>query len=179
MDPARVLADPELRNDLIGFVASLDRDRKVSDAQAFVDFLSSRPDVNGDRFGVTGYCMGGNVALTAAGACPGRFAAVASFHGGNLATGQPDSPHLFVKNITGRVYVAAAVEDSSFPDEQKDRLEWALTEGRVDHLIDTYQGARHGFAVPDLPTFDAAAAERHWTETFKLLSDRLPRSEER
>ncbi len=44
--------------------------------------------------------MGGNCSLTAAGAFPDRFAAAASFHGGNLATDQPDSPHLFVKNIT-------------------------------------------------------------------------------
>jgi carboxymethylenebutenolidase len=33
------------------------------------------------------YCMGGNASLTAAGAFPDRFAAVASFHGGNLASG--------------------------------------------------------------------------------------------
>ena len=39
-----------------------------------------------------------------------RFAAVASFHGGHLTSEQPDSPHLFVKNITGRVYVAVDAE---------------------------------------------------------------------
>ena len=82
-------------------------------------------DVKGKRFGATGYCMGGNASLTAAGAFPDRFAAVASFHGGNLGTDKPDSPHLFVKNISGRVYVAGAVEDASFSDEQKIRLEKA------------------------------------------------------
>ena len=44
-------------------VNSLNRDRKVSDAGAFIEFLSSRPDVKGDRFGATGYCMGGNCCL--------------------------------------------------------------------------------------------------------------------
>jgi carboxymethylenebutenolidase len=66
------------------FVNSLDRDRKVSDAGAFIEFLSSRPDVKGHRFGAKGYCMGGNAALSAAGAFPDRFAAIESFHGGNL-----------------------------------------------------------------------------------------------
>ena len=154
-------------------VNSLDRDRKVSDAGSFIEFLSSRADVKGHRFGATGYCMGGNCALTAAGAFPDRFAAVASFHGGNLGTEKPDSPHLFVKNIAGRVYVAGAVEDASFPDEQKDRLEKALTDARVDHLVETYSGARHGFAVPDLPVFDHTAAERHWTNLFKLFNEKL------
>ncbi len=131
-NPAQVLADPKLMGELMKLVGSLDRDKKVSDAGAFIEFLSSRPDVKGNRFGSTGYCMGGNASLTAAGAFPGRFAAVASFHGGNLATNQPDSPHLFVNNITGRVYVAGAIEDGSFPEEQKNRLEKALTEARVD-----------------------------------------------
>jgi carboxymethylenebutenolidase len=170
MNPAQVLADPKLREKLMKFVTSLDRDRKIADAAAFIEFLSSRPEVKGDRFGATGYCMGGNASLTAAGAFPNRFAAAASFHGGNLATDKPDSPHLFVKNITGRIYVAGAVEDASFPEEQKDRLEKALTEARVDHLVETYP-ARHGFAVPDMPVFDPAAAERHWAALSKLFHD--------
>ncbi len=136
--PSQVLADPKLREELMKFVASLNRDRKISDAAAFIEFLSSRPEVKGHRFGATGYCMGGNASLTAAGAFPDRFAAVASFHGGNLATDQPDSPHHFVGNITGRVYVAGATDDASFPEEQRNRLETALTEAGVDHLIETY-----------------------------------------
>jgi carboxymethylenebutenolidase len=31
----------------------------------------------------------------------------------------------------------------------------------VDHTIETYP-AGHGFAVPDNPTYDPAAASRHW-----------------
>jgi carboxymethylenebutenolidase len=99
---------------------------------------------------------------------------VASFHGGHLATEEPDSPHLFLGKLNGRVYVAGAVEDASFPDEQKNRLEQALTEAGVDHLIETYSGARHGFAVRDLPVYDEAAAERHWAALFRLLRETLP-----
>jgi carboxymethylenebutenolidase len=169
MEPATVLADPKLRAELMSSVTSLDRERKISDAEAFIDFLSARSDVQGDRFGATGYCMGGNCSLTAAGAFPERFAGIASFHGGNLATDQPDSPHLFVTGIGGRVYVAGAIEDASFPDEQKQRLEAALTDARVDHVVETYAGAKHGWAVPDLPVFNEAAAERHWTALLELF----------
>ncbi|MGB7598635.1 MAG: dienelactone hydrolase family protein [Gallionella sp.] len=171
MVPSRIVADPKLREEFMKLVTSLNRDQKVSDGGAFIEFLLSRPEVKGDRFGSTGYCMGGNLSLTVAGAFPGRFAAVASFHGGNLATDQADSPHLFVKNITGRVYVAGAVEDRSFSEEQKNRLEQALTDAGVAHLIETYPGALHGFAVPDHPVYDQAAAERHWTALFGLLSE--------
>jgi carboxymethylenebutenolidase len=172
MVASQVLADPKSREELMKYVKSLNRDRKVSDAGAFIEFLSSRRDVKGGRFGATGYCMGGNASLTAAGAFPDRFAAVASFHGGHLATDQPDSPHLFVGKITGRVYVAGAIEDASFTEEQKNRLEQALTEGGVDHFLETYP-ARHGFAVRDLPVFDAVAAERHWTALLRLFRESL------
>jgi len=92
----------------------------------------------------------------------GRIAAAASFHGGNLAEAEnPDSPHQMASGIKAAVYVAGAIEDQSFPDEQKNRLEMALTEAGVVHTIETYQ-AHHGFAVPDFPSFDASAAERHW-----------------
>jgi carboxymethylenebutenolidase len=172
--PTQVFADPKLREELMKRVGSLNRDRKVSDTSAFIDFLSSRADAKGDRFGAVGYCMGGNASLTAGGAFPGRFAAAASFHGGYLAIEEPDSPHHFVKNMSGRVYVAGAIEDSSFPEQQKNRLEQTLTDAGVDHLIETYP-ARHGFAVPDHPAFDLIAAERHWEALFKLFDETLGR----
>ena len=172
VNPAEVLSDPKGREQLMKQVTSLNRDRKVSDADAFIAYLSAHPHVEGDRFGATGYCMGGNCALTAAGVHSDRLAAIASFHGGNLASDQPDSPHLFAKNIQGRVYVAGAVEDTHFTDEQKARLEQALTDAGVDHLIETYP-AHHGFAVPDVPAFDQAAANRHWAALFSLLSETL------
>lgn len=171
MIPSRIVADPKLREEFMKLVSSLNRDQKVSDAGAFIEFLQSRTDVRGERFAVTGYCMGGNVSLTAAGAFPGRFAAVASFHGSNLATDQPDSPHRLVKNISGRVYIGGAVEDKSFGDEQQDRLEQALTGAGVEHLIEIYPGARHGFAVADHPAYDRTAAERHWKALLQLLHE--------
>jgi carboxymethylenebutenolidase len=77
-----------------------------------------------------------------------------------------------VGKISGRVYVAGAVEDASFPEEQRNRLEKALTDAGVDHLVETYP-ARHGFAVPDLPVFDQTAAARHWAALFRLSDETL------
>ena len=170
--PSQTLADPVLKDEFFKLLSSLDRDMKVSDAGAFIDFLLSRSEVKGAKFGATGYCMGGNFALTAAGAYPDRFAAVSSFHGGNLASEKPDSPHLFVKNISGYVYIAGAIEDRSFPDEQKERLEKTLSDAGVKHNIETYP-ALHGFAVPDSPVYGQTAAERHWRSLFKLMNETL------
>jgi carboxymethylenebutenolidase len=75
------------------------------------------------------------------------------------------------------VYVAGAIEDASFPEEQKIRLEKALTDAGVNYVVETYAGARHGFAVPDLPVFEKGAAERHWTALFTLFQDTLAGAE--
>src|SRR5439155_23057076 len=49
-----------------------------------------------------------------------------------------------------RVYVAGAIDDASFPDDMKARLEQALTAAGVNHVIETYP-ARHGFVLRDTP----------------------------
>jgi carboxymethylenebutenolidase len=173
MDPPAIFSDAAKREKLMEWVGSLTRARKVTDIEAYVKFFSARPEVKGTTFGATGYCMGGHAALTAAGAAPEHFAAIASFHGGYLGADSPDSPHQFAQAIKARVYVAGAIEDPTFSDEQKARLEQALMDAKVEHVIETYEDAHHGFAVRDLPVYNPAAAERHWVALFKLFSETL------
>src|SRR5215471_12030251 len=54
----------------------------MRDTAAFLDFLGAQPDARPGRIGVHGYCMGGRLALTAAGTFPDRIAAAAAFHPG-------------------------------------------------------------------------------------------------
>ena len=164
--------DPDERDRLMALVGGLTKAMAASDTGAFLSFLEQRPEVAGAKVGTTGYCMGGGLSLTAAGHYPDRIVAAASFHGGHLATEAEDSPHRVVGRITGRVYVAAAQNDDSFPLEQAERLEQALTEGGVDHKIEVYP-ALHGFAVPDNPTYDEAAAARHWEALADLYGAML------
>jgi carboxymethylenebutenolidase len=108
------------------------------------------------------------MSLTAAGTFPERVAAAASYHGGRLATDAPESPHRLAPRMQARVYVAGAVEDQTFTDEMKQRLERALSEAGVEHTIETYP-ARHGFVLSDTLAYDPAAAERHWRTLPALL----------
>ena len=122
--------------------------------------------------GIVGYCMGGARALNAAAAYPDRIRAAASFHGGNLASDAPDSPHRHAAPIKARVYVGCAGVDSSFPPEQSARLAEALRCG-VDHVIENYVGMAHGWCVPDHSVYDEAGAERHWKRLTTLFAETL------
>ncbi len=172
-DMPNVFADADERARLMEMVHSVTAETAVRDARTYVDFLASLPETTGSAVGTTGYCMGGRLSLIVAGHLGDRVAAAASFHGGNIASAEdPDSPHLRASEIEATVYVAGAIEDASFPDEQRDRLESALTAAGVQHTIETYP-AHHGFAVPDNPTFDEAAAERHWQALSQLFAASL------
>ena len=173
MDPHSVFADPEKRKVLFEkFFGPATPANIMSDTQAFLDYIAARPDVKGGAIGTTGYCMGGFMSLTAAGTYPDRIAAAASFHGGRLATDASDSPHLLADRMRGRIYVAGAIEDQSFPDDMKQRLEDALTRARVDHTIETYP-ARHGWVFRDFPIYDAACEERHYQSLRTLFAAKL------
>lgn len=173
MNAQTVFTDPEQRKILMEkFVAPATPANIMSDTGAFLEFIAAQPDVKAGAIGTTGYCMGGLMSLTAAGTYPDRIAATASYHGGRLATDAPDSPHLLAPKIKSRVYVAGAIEDTSFPDEMKDRLGDALNAAGVDHRIETYQ-AKHGWVFRDTPVYDAAAAERHWQTMLALFDEKL------
>ncbi|AKU99986.1 Dienelactone hydrolase family [Labilithrix luteola] len=173
MDPHTVFADPEKRKVLMEkFFARATPANVMADVGYFLDWLAAQPDVKPGRIGTTGYCLGGLMSLTAAGTYPDRIAATASYHGGRLASDAPDSPHLLAPKMKSRVYVAGAIEDGSFPDEMKARLEDALTKAGVEHTIETYP-AKHGWVFRDAPVHDEAATERHWKTLVSLLDTTL------
>ena len=173
LDPKEVFASGDVRGALAHLFSSTDNRRAGADTEAFLAYLGSRNDVAGSKVGTTGYCMGGGISLTAAGTYPDRVAAAASFHGGNLATDDKLSPHLLAPQMTGRVYIAGADHDSSYPPEMADRLERALTDAGVDHRCEIYPEALHGWTMADFPVYNEAAAERHWEELVALFASTL------
>jgi carboxymethylenebutenolidase len=174
MDPKALFADPAKRKALFDtFVPSTDPEKAMRDTGAVLDWLSDQAEVAGLKVGATGYCMGGGMALRAAGTYPERIVAAAGFHAGRLATDAPDSPHLLAPFIKARVYIGGADQDASFPAEEADRLREALDAAGVDNEVTIYAGAMHGYAPPDMPVYNEAAAERHWTALFRLLDATL------
>jgi carboxymethylenebutenolidase len=158
---ATAFQDPPERKRLFKMMSTVTPDVMVADATALFDYLAARPEVRGEAFGTTGYCMGGRTSLVVAGRVPERVAAAMSFHGGGLVTDDDDSPHLAADRIRAAVYVGAAQGDGSFTTANGEALDKALTTAGVEHTMEWYP-AKHGFAVPDNGPYDEAAAQRHW-----------------
>ncbi|MGH9275367.1 MAG: dienelactone hydrolase family protein, partial [Acidimicrobiales bacterium] len=90
---------------LMALAESVTEQGAARDTEAMLAFLADQPEVAaGTKVGTTGYCMGGSFALTAAGRFPDRVAAAASFHGGQIASTAPDSPHLLAREMRAELY---------------------------------------------------------------------------
>lgn len=149
-------------------MATTDNLKAAADTGAVLAYLDTRDDVAGTKVGTVGFCMGGGMAIAAAGTWPVRFAAVASFHGGRLATDQPTSPHLLAPHLEAELYVAAAENDASYPPDMAERFEAALTDAGVSYRAETYPAA-HGWMKPDFPVYDQDQAERGWSAMLELF----------
>jgi carboxymethylenebutenolidase len=168
-----VFSHPEHRADLMGrIMPSASSANVMRDTETVFQFLDGQKNAKAEKIGLTGYCMGGRLSMYAAGTFGERIAGAAAYHPGGLATDSPDSPHLLAPKMKARIYVGGAIDDRSFDDEQKARFDKALTDAGVDHVIETYQ-AKHGFVPPDMPSYDAAAAQRHDETLLALLRNVL------
>jgi carboxymethylenebutenolidase len=150
-------------------MAGLTPDALNADSKAWLAFLRSRDEVGAGPVGAVGYCMGGRLSMRMAGHFPDVVGAAASFHGGNLATAEEDSPHLEAVHATGELYIGHADNDGSMEPEQMGRLTRELAEAHVRHTAELYVGARHGWTQTDAPVYDEAATERHWMRLLDLF----------
>jgi len=162
-DPKSLMDDPAARGAWFAKVTTTtSAATMIKDTRAYLDYFGSK------KVAVTGYCMGGRLAIAAAETYPERVAAAAAYHPGGLVTDGPDSPHLAVAKIAGSVYIGGAMEDASFTDAQRATFQAALSAAGVDHVVDLYP-ARHGWVPSDTSVHDATATARHWETLFALL----------
>lgn len=170
-DAKTAFATPETGDQIRSFLAATSLAMNERDTDFFIRTLTEAGATG--KIGTTGYCMGGARSLIAAAAYPDRIAAAASFHGGNLASDAPDSPHLRAESIRARLYIGMAGVDKSFPPEQSQRLEMTLRAAQKDFIMENFAGVEHGWAVPDHRVFDPEGAERHWQRLLTLFEETL------
>ncbi|MFJ4776512.1 dienelactone hydrolase family protein [Streptomyces sp. NPDC088762] len=143
-------------------------ERVLSDADAYLRFLTTRPEVAAGPVAVTGYCIGGLLATRTAAAHPGRVAAVAAFHG-PVGVDGPDA----LAEIAAQVHFGHAASDLT--PQALSELNSALDAAGTDYTSEIYPGTVHGFTMADTDAFDPAGLKRHWDRLLPLLDRALAR----
>ena len=159
---------PEGQAKLRPLIAQINSEGTMRDAVAFAGFLGSQRAVDPRRkIGTHGYCMGGPFSVRTAAAVPGRVGAVASFHGGGLASDKPDSPHLLLAQTRASYLIAVGRNDDARDPGEKDRFRAAAAAAGRPAEIEVYP-ADHGWCVPDTPIYDQVQADRAWARLLVL-----------
>ncbi|MYQ77486.1 MULTISPECIES: dienelactone hydrolase family protein [unclassified Streptomyces] len=159
-------ARPTVLAQLMPLIEAHTAERTLSDADAYLRFLTAQPEVGAGPVGVTGYCIGGLLATRTAAAHPGQVAALAAFHGPVGADG-PDS----LARLTAEVHFGHA--ESDLTPQALNELNQALDAAGVSYTSEIYPGTVHGFTMPDTDAFDPAALRRHWDHLIPLLDRTL------
>jgi carboxymethylenebutenolidase len=154
-------------------VGRLTSDKAVPDIDAWLGALRGLDGVAPGPVGVTGYCMGARLAVRTATAHPEAVAACGGFHGGGLATDEPDSPHLGLGKSRARFVFGHADHDRSMAPDAVARLGQALNAAGLNASNEVYAGAPHGYSMADTSAFHPEATERHFRELRELLDGTL------
>ncbi|WP_431980694.1 dienelactone hydrolase family protein [Streptomyces qinglanensis] len=177
--PAPVVELPEhigddARDEIIGKLMPLIEahtgERIVRDAESCLEFLSAQPEVRPGPAAVTGYCIGGLLAVRTASAFPDRVAAVAGFHG-PVGADEPDGLHRLLSRITAEVHLGHA--ESDLTPEALGELNQALDAAGVRYTSEIYPGTLHGYTMSDTDAFSPAGLQRHWDRLLPLLARTL------
>ena len=160
----RTAATPEEAHELS---RGLPEDRAMADLKAAVDYLAARPDVDPNRIGVIGWCMGGGYALALATADPRMKATVINY--GRLVT---DSAA--IARINGPVLGNFGGADRGIPAEDVREFGASLTKYGKLGDIKIFDDAGHAFMNPNnTQGYNAAAAQEAWSRIDRFFDRTL------
>ena len=163
-EPADMKAMARLAN-------TLDYDTLRVDLTAMLAHGADDPAIDASRVGTVGYCMSGRFAFAAAAMFPDQIKATASYYATRLFGEQSPAP--FAATHRAEAYFGTAEYDEHISQDVTDAFEAQLRAAGTNVRFEIYPGAGHGFAFPQRPGFDKAAAERHYERLLALFARNL------
>ena len=145
----------------------------VDDTRAILKFMESEPVKPGPK-GAVGFCLGGRLALCAAGHFPDHFRATAGFHPSVLVSDNPESPHLLADKFRGEIYCGFPEDDPLAPTATIETLAEVLGPAPVTYRFNRHMGAIHGYGVPTRDVHHKHAANTDWAAIFAMFRRQIP-----
>ena len=160
----QVAYDPSLAHELM---RGMPQDRAVRDLKAAFDYLAARPDVNKEKIGSVGWCMGGGFSLLLAVDEPRLAACVVNY--GSMPTDSAD-----IQKIQAPVLGNFGAEDRGIPPSAVEAFERAMKAANKSLDVKVYPGAGHAFENPNNKLgYREVAAGDAWKRTLTFLDHNL------
>jgi carboxymethylenebutenolidase len=143
----------------------LDDDQVVTDLQRVITHLKAQNFVNGDRLGMTGFCLGGTITFLAACKLPSDIQAAVTFYGGGIADDSPRASLKFAADLQAPMLCFFGEKDPYIPLSQVKRIEDTLRTLGKSFEVKIYADAEHGFFCDDRVSYHSDAANDAWEKT--------------
>jgi carboxymethylenebutenolidase len=168
--------EPASADDPMTRMGRLRDDQILSDMDAAVAHAKTLAEVDPERLGVTGFCMGGRVAYLMAASRP-AFSAAIVFWGGNIMTAWGDGPPPF--ELTDRIscpVLGIFGEDDPNPNPADvARIDAEMTRFGKPHEFHSYPGAGHAFMNERRPSYRPEATADAWGRSLEWFDRYLKR----
>jgi len=166
--------DPNTSDDPMTRMSHLRDVSIVSDVNAAVEHTKSLPEIEGERLGITGFCMGGRVTYLMAAENP-SFRAAVVFYGGNIMAswGDRPPPFDFTAQIGCPVLGLFGEEDPNPHPADVAKIDAEMTRLGKPHEFHSYAGAGHAFMNEGRPSHRADAAAGAWESCLAWFDHHL------
>jgi carboxymethylenebutenolidase len=146
----------------------------IKDVNATVDFLKGHSQVDGERLGIVGFCMGGRVVYLMAAANP-SFKAGSAYYGGNIMVpwGEGPAPFDRTAEIHCPLIGLFGEEDANPSPADMRKLDAELTRHGKVHEFYSYPGANHAFMNRRGARYHAEADRDSWPKTLAFFNKHL------
>lgn len=149
---------------------ALNIERATRDIGGALDYLDGLESVSSTGIGVTGFCMGGGLALATAAARPDLVQAAVPFYG--VIPWEALRPDY--EPMTAAVSGHFAENDDFFGPELARGLEQQLRDLGKDATITIHDGCEHAFFNDTRPdVYDADHSAAAWAETVAFFRERV------
>ncbi|MGD2180864.1 dienelactone hydrolase family protein [Lusitaniella coriacea] len=138
------------------------------DIEATLTYIKSRKDVDPDRVGVTGFCLGGGLTFFTATKFSSEITVAAPFYGMVF-----DEWIEAVTNITIPVYLFFGEIDPFIKRDRVKQIESRFKELGKNYKLKVYPNAEHGFFCHERSSYNASAAEDSWHELIEFFRQYL------
>jgi carboxymethylenebutenolidase len=157
----------------IALMQRLDDDKVMADVQRVITHLKAQTFVNGDRIGMTGFCMGGRLTFLAACRLPGDIKAAVTFYGGGIADDSPTAVLNCADALQAPMLCLFGEQDPYIPRSQVKRIEDTLHALGKSFEVKVYADAEHGFFCDERASYQPEAADDAWEITKSWFAKHL------
>lgn len=160
----KTTTDPDTAHE---FSMGLPRDRALRDLEGAFQYLASRPDVNGDKIGSVGWCMGGGYSLRLAVSEPRLAACIVNY-------GPMPTDPAALAAIHAPVLGNFGADDAGITPDAVHKFESAMKDLGKSIDVKIYAGAGHQFQNPNVKTaYRAEASTDAWQRMVEFLDKDL------